>query len=108
MPIVLDRWDRRLQQNLRRRGHRASDVARDRTLVRRHSLRQVEEHLVDIAPAPALRRVITFDHRMAGGMEMGACMAVRRLVAAADMAADPAEPQVTPGRADLETFLASR
>src|SRR5436305_899916 len=47
-------------------------------------VRQFNHGLVDIAPAPAFRRVIAFDDRVASRVEMGGGVAVRALVAAAD------------------------
>ena len=57
---------------------------------------RVEEHLVDVAPAPAFGRVIALDDRMPGGVEMLGGVACSGIVAAADMAAGPAEPQMHP------------
>src|SRR5262245_55397918 len=83
----------------------SSIIAWDRPLLRRLPFRQVEQHLVDIAPAPAFRRIIAFDHGMAGGVEMRSRMLVGRIVAAADMAAGPADAQVQPAAAGLEAFF---
>ena len=83
-----------------------SIVARDRTVVRRLAVRQIEHHLVDVAPAPAFRRIVALDDRMAGGVEMLGRVLVRRIVAAADMAAGAAEPQMHPCAA-LQAFLAA-
>ena len=58
--------------------------ARDRAGLRGLAGGEVEKGLVDPAPAPAFGRVVAFDHRMAGRMEMGAGVAVGRIVAAAD------------------------
>lgn len=73
----------------------------------RHIIPKVDDHLVDIAPAPGIRRIIAFHHRMAGGVEMLGRMAVRGIVAAADMAADPADAQMHPAAARREAFLAA-
>src|SRR5258708_7791219 len=81
-----------------------SIIAGDRTVVGRRTVAKVEHHLVDKTPSPAFGRVIAFDDRMARLVEMLCGMAVRRVVAAADMAAGPAEAQMQPGRADLQTF----
>src|SRR5262249_33533314 len=84
-------------------------VARDRPLLRRLPFRQVEQHLVDIAPAPALRRIIALDHGMAGGLEMCSRVLVGRIVAAADMAASSANAQMQPPAAGLQAlFTAER
>src|ERR1700674_501683 len=82
-------------------------IARDRPVLRRGAVRQIEHHLVDKTPAPALGRIIPLDDRVSGGVEMFCGVAVRRVVAAADMPAGPAQAQVNPGRPDLETFLAA-
>ncbi len=42
----------------------SSDVARDGPVVRRHAVGQIEHHFIDIAPAPAFRRIVAFDDRM--------------------------------------------
>src|SRR5450432_4646841 len=75
--------------------------------MRRLPLRQIEHHLVDIAPASALRRIVTLDDRVPGGVEMSGRVLVRRIVAAADMAAAAANPQMQPHAAALEAFLAT-
>jgi hypothetical protein len=48
------------------------------------------------------------DDRVAGGLEVLGGVAARRAVAAADVAACQAEPQVDPVASGRETFLASR
>src|SRR5581483_9883490 len=68
---------------------------------------EVEERLVDIAPAPALRRVVALDDRVLRRVEMLGGVAVRRIVAAADMAAGPAQSEMHPARAGLQAFLAA-
>src|SRR5271169_3898554 len=85
----------------------ASIEARDRAVVGRGVIAEVEHHLVDIAPAPAVRRVVGFDDRMACRVKVLGGVAVRRVVATPDMAAGPAQPQMKPLRADLQTFLAA-
>jgi len=57
-------------------------------------VREVEEDLIDVAPAPAFRRIVTFDDGMSGLMKVLGCMLVGRRIAAADMAAGAAEAQV--------------
>ena len=47
-----------------------SIIARNRTVMRRLPVRQIEHDLIDIAPAPSFRRIVAFDDRMAGGVEM--------------------------------------
>jgi hypothetical protein len=60
----------------------------------------VKKHLVHIAPAPALGWVIAFDNWMTRRTKVSGCMPVWGLVAAADMAAAPAEPQMEPAPTD--------
>src|ERR1700730_11030657 len=71
------------------------------------ALRQIEEHLIDVAPAPALGRIVSLDHRMAGGVKMLGRVLVGGIVAAADMAAAAADPQMQPFAAALQAFLAA-
>ena len=54
------------------------------------AIAEVEHDLVDVTPAPAFRRIIAFDDRMARLVKMLCGVAVRRIVATADMAAGPA------------------
>src|ERR1051325_9003392 len=84
-----------------------SNIARDRPELWRSAIGQIEHDLVDVAPAPALGRIIALDHRMAGGVEMFGGVAVGRAVAAADVPAGAAQPQVHPDRAALEALLAA-
>ena len=70
-------------------------------------LRQIEHDLIDITPAPAFRRIVTFNHRMLRGMEMFCGVLVRRGIAATDMAAGPADPQMDPHVTGFQTFLAA-
>src|SRR4051794_40876223 len=86
---------------------RASDEARDGAELRRGPIREVERHLVDVAPAPALGRVVAFDDRMPGGVEVRGRMLVGRAVAAAHVAAGAADAQVHPPGAGLQAILAS-
>src|SRR5262249_39484754 len=82
-------------------------VTRDRPDVRRHPIRQIEQRLIDVTPAPALGRIVAFDDRMSGAVEMLGCVLVRRIIATADVTTGPAEPQMQPGAADLQAFLAA-
>jgi hypothetical protein len=68
---------------------------------------QVDHNLVDEAPTPALRRIITFDHGVLRGVEMLGCVAMRGIIAAPDMAADPAETQMHPFGTHLQAFRAT-
>lgn len=73
----------------------------------RHAVAQVEIDLVHIAPAPTFRGIIAFDDRMRRRMEMLGGMPIGGLIAAADMAACPAEPQMHPPGTRLQAFLAA-
>ena len=84
-----------------------SVVAGDGTVVRRGPIAEVEHYLVNVAPPPAFGRVIAFDDRMPRLVEMFGGMAVRQLVAAADMAAGPAQPQMQPRRPDFQALVAA-
>src|SRR5690606_2943426 len=68
------------------------DVTRNRPELRR-LVWQRDFHFIDIAPAPAFRRVIAFDDRVRSGVEMRGGVPVRRIVAAADVAATAAQAQ---------------
>ena len=52
---------------------------------------KLDECIVDIAPAPTLRRIVTFDDRVLGRVKMLVRVLVRRVITAADMAARPAQ-----------------
>jgi hypothetical protein len=67
---------------------------------------QIKKDLIHVTPTPPFGRIIALDDRVAGGMEMRGGVAIRRVIATADMAAGSANPQVEPGRAALQTFLA--
>src|SRR5258708_19088959 len=71
------------------------------------SVRQIEQDFIDKTPAPSFRRIIALDDRMLGGVEMLGCVLVWRIVAAADVAARAADPQMQPLAATLEAFLAA-
>src|SRR6266567_187587 len=85
-----------------------SVVARDWTVMRRLSVRKIEQDFIDIAPAPAFRRIVALDDRMLGGVEVLGGMLVGGIVAAADMTATAADPQMQPLAAALEAFLATK
>src|SRR5207245_3985978 len=42
----------------------SSIITWDRTALRRDAIGQVDEHLVDVAPTPTFRRIVTFDNWM--------------------------------------------
>src|SRR5471032_570803 len=68
---------------------------------------QIEHHFVNIAPSPAFGRIIAFDDGMLGAVKMLGGMLAAGLVAAADMAAGAADPQVKPFPAQCQAFLAA-
>src|SRR5947208_4917889 len=86
---------------------RDSDVPGDRTELGRGAIGKVERHLVDVAPAPPFRGVVALDDGVAARVEVLRGVAVRRVVAAADVAAGPAEPQVHPPGTRLQALLAA-
>ena len=61
-----------------------SDEARDWTVVRRLAC-QIDFDVIDIAPAPSLRRVVALNNRMTGRFKVLPGMTIGRLVAATDM-----------------------
>src|ERR1700755_1899837 len=82
-----------------------SVIARYWSVMRRRAVAQVEHDLVDIAPAPALGRGVTFDDRVPCHREVPRRMRVRRLVAAVrtgtprlPICATPACPELRPYR----------
>src|ERR1700744_3926434 len=85
-----------------------SVIARDRPVMRGHPVSQIEHRLVDVAPAPAFRRIVAFDDRMRGGVEMLGGVFVGRIIATADMTAGAADAQMQPVATDLEAFLAAK
>jgi hypothetical protein len=85
-----------------------SVIAGDRTVVRCRPIAEVQHYLVDVTPSPAFGWVIAFDDRVPRLVEVLRGMMVRRVVAATDMAAGPAQAQMQPRRPNLQTFLASR
>ena len=64
--------------------------ARDRAVVRGGAIAEVEHDLIEVTPPPAFGWVIAFDDWMARLVKMLGGVAVRRVVATADMAAGPA------------------
>jgi hypothetical protein len=73
------------------RSNSISDEARDWTVVRRLA-RKIDFDVIDIAPAPSLRRIIALNNRMAGGIKVPPGVTIGRLVAATDMPATAAKP----------------
>jgi hypothetical protein len=84
-------------------------VPRDWPVMRRRAAAKVQTNFIDIAPPPPppFRRIVALDDRMAGLVKVLGGMTVWRAVAAADMAAGPAEAQMHPRRTKFQTFLAS-
>ena len=73
--------------------------------MRRLAIRQIEQHLIDIAPAPAFRRIVTLDDRMPGGVKVRGGVTVWRIVAATDMTTFETEAQMYPRVPDSQTIL---
>src|SRR3977135_1119224 len=76
--------------------------------MRRLSVRKIEQDFIDITPAPTFRRIVALDDRMLGGVEVLGGMLVGGIVAAADVTAAAADPQMQPLAAALEAFLATQ
>jgi hypothetical protein len=62
---------------------------------------------INVAPTPVFAWLERSDYRVPGGVEMFRRVFILRVVAAADMPAGPAQPQVDPGIAHGEAFLAT-
>src|SRR3954454_4923573 len=88
----------------RRKGARGARARRPSAPVR--EVRD-ERDLVQVAPAPRLARLRRAHDRVVRLVEVLGRVAVRRVVAAADLPALPAEAQVNPRRPDLQALLAS-
>jgi hypothetical protein len=73
--------------------------------VRRRPLRKIEQHFVDVTPAPPFRGIIGLDDRVLGGAKMFCGMSVGRLIAATDMTATAADTQMQPGVAQFQAFF---
>jgi len=57
-----------------------------------------ESHLVDVAPAPVFARLERADDRMLRGLCVRSRVAVRRVIAAADVTASRTDAQMQPSR----------
>src|SRR5205085_496972 len=84
-----------------------------RTVVTRRGLtgkeaETVDHHVVDVAIRPILFGLERLDRRVLRPLEMLGRMVIRGRVAAADVSAGHAEPQVDPFAAGFQAFLASR
>jgi hypothetical protein len=66
----------------------------------------IEDDLVDVAPPPILPRLEGADDRVLRGVEVLAGVPVLGVIAAADVAADHAQPQMDPGVAQRQALLA--
>src|SRR5205823_5183054 len=70
-------------------------------------LDRVLDDAIDVAPAPRLARLAGADHGVRRRMEVARGVLVLRIVAAADVAARQAHPQVDPRVARFQAFLAA-
>src|SRR5262249_9346627 len=71
------------------------------------ALRPFEEDLVDVAPGPVLARLERADEGVVRAVEVLGGVLVLRRIAAADVAAGEAEPEVDPAVPHLEALLAT-
>ena len=91
-----------------RQGRRQlSDEAGDRAVVRRLAWK-FDLDVINVAPTPTLRRVVALDNRMTARFKVPTGVSMGRLIAATDMPALAAEPQVHPARSDPQAFLATQ
>ena len=74
--------------------------------MRRSPVAEIQNDLIDIAPAPSFRRIVGFDDRMVSLVKVFGSMPMRRAVAATNMTAGPAKPKMYPRRTDFQAFLA--
>lgn len=68
---------------------------------------ELNECLVEVAPTPTFRRVVTFDDGVPGQLKMPGGVFSGRLVAATDVSAGAADAQVYPPASGLQAFLAA-
>jgi hypothetical protein len=85
---------------LPRRPPTGSIVAGDQAQLRCWLASEINLDIVDEAPAPAFRRIVSLNDRMPGGVEVVPGVTMGRTVAAADMAAGSAQAEVNPLGAD--------
>jgi len=74
----------------------------------RRLARKGDFNIIDIAPAPAFWRVVTLDDRTTGRFKMSTGVTMGRLIAATDVPAIAAEPQMHPTRSDPQAFLTTK
>lgn len=84
-----------------------SRVARNRSKLRGGIRSEVQKDLIDVTPAPSLRWIVAFDHRMAREMEMTGSMLAWRVIAATHMSALAADAQMHPPAPGFQTLFAS-
>jgi hypothetical protein len=75
--------------------------------LRRRVAVQIDRNLVDIAPSPAFRRIVALNDRMSSGVKMLPRVLAGRLVAAANVTAVPADPQMHPFAPGFKALLAA-
>jgi hypothetical protein len=68
---------------------------------------QIELDLINVAPTPAFRRVVTFDDRMSGGVKMLRGVLSGGLIAAANVTAMSTDPQMDPRASGFKALLAA-
>lgn len=84
-----------------------SNVARDGSKLGSHVVAQIDEHFIEVAPTPTLRRIIAFDDGVLGRVKMFMCVPIGRIVAATDVAAAAANSQMHPRTAALQALFAA-
>jgi len=75
--------------------------------MRRHAVRQIKCHLVDVAPAPSFGRIIALNNRVATSVKVFCGVTIGRIITAPDIAACAAETQMNPNIVGLQTLLAT-
>jgi hypothetical protein len=66
---------------------------------------EVKFHLIDVAPAPVFAWLVRFDDGVFGGVEVFRGVLILGRIAATDVAADHAQPQVNPSIAVFQAFF---
>src|ERR1700722_17143574 len=82
--------------------------SRNRPQMRCLSARNIERYFVDVTPAPPFRRIIGLDDRVPGRVKVFCRVPIWRLIAATDMAAGAAYPQMQPRVTRFQAFLTPR